>query len=136
MIKYFAKTQFIAENQFETEINGKKVILDTGSGVNKYQSPVEVLLSALASCSAIDVIEILRKKRKTVEDFKIEINADRRTEPFPKVLTEIHAKFIIKSPDTEEADLKQAVELSMDKYCSVAGMLNKAAEITYSWEIR
>ena len=136
MKKYLSRTKFVSENQFETDINGKKVTLDTGSGDDKYQSPVEVLLSALASCSAIDVIEIIRKKRKTVENLEIEINADRREEPYPKILTKIHAKFILTSPDAEELDLKQAVELSIDKYCSVAGMLNKAAELTYSWEIR
>jgi putative redox protein len=130
-----AVTRNIGENLFESEINGIKLKLDTGSAEKSNQSPVEAVLSALASCSSIDVLDIIKKKRKTVIDLTVESEGQRRQEPFPRIFEHIHLHFKLTSPDTEMNDLEQAVKLSMDKYCSVAGMINSTCKIEYSWEI-
>ena len=64
MIEYQATTKMIDDNLFETTLNDQKIVLDTGSKPKQSQSPVEVLLSAIGSCSSIDVAEIIKKKRK------------------------------------------------------------------------
>ena len=132
------KTKLLEEHIFESDSNGKKVILDTGSNEQKAQSPVEVVLSAIASCSSIDVLEIIRKKRKNVTNLNVITKADRKSveEGYPRIFKRIHLNFILESTDASEKDLQQAIELSIGKYCSVAGMLNKSAEISYSWELK
>ncbi|MCB0278460.1 MAG: OsmC family protein [Calditrichaeota bacterium] len=136
MIEYQATTKMIDDNLFETTLNDQKIVLDTGSKPKQSQSPVEVLLSAIGSCSSIDVAEIIKKKRKTVGALEVKINAKRRTEPLPKLITEFNLHFILTSHDAEEKELKQAVELSVDKYCTVAGMVRSVAKVNYSWEIK
>jgi putative redox protein len=130
-----ATTKLVSNNLFETDINGIKVLLDTGSKDRKNQSPPEVLLSALASCSAIDIVDIIEKKRKTVAGLTVHIDAERRTEPFPRIFTSINLLFRLKSPNANLQELEQAVKLSMEKYCTIAGMINKTAELKFSWEI-
>lgn len=131
-----SRTHFVEDHIFETTVNGKTITLDTGSGKNAGQSPVEVLLSAVASCSSVDVIEILRKKRRRVEDLIVDVEGERITDAYPRIFTKIHLHFTLVSPDASDLDFEQAVNLSIDKYCTVAGMLSKAAEIETSREIR
>ena len=98
-------------------------------------SPMEAVLGALASCSAIDVVEVLHKKRKSFQDLVIQVEADRREQPYPRIFTRIHLHFQIQSDAVRPIDLEKAVALSVDKYCSVAGMLKSACPITWSVEI-
>lgn len=97
----------------------------SGGGNNAAPSPMEAILASLASCSAVDIVTILQKKRKTIQDFKIEVEAE-RAEDHPRVYTKAHLKFILKSQDAELKDLERSVELSMDKYCSVSAMFEKS----------
>lgn len=132
-----ALTKLIEDDIFETDVNGVKLTLDTGSGKAAGQSPVHAVLSALGSCSAVDVVEIIRKKRKDVSALRIESKADRVDEntSYPRKFNSVNLHFILESKDASEADLEQAVKLSVEKYCSVAGMLNGNAEITFSSEL-
>ncbi len=100
------------------------------AGKNAAPSPMEAILSSLAACSAVDVVSILLKKRKTIQDLNIEIEAE-RAEEHPRVFVKAHLKFILKSKDAELKDLERSVELSMDKYCSVSAMFERSGcEIT------
>jgi putative redox protein len=128
-------TTYISDNLFETEMNGIKVKLDTGSDNKQNLSPVENMLPSIASCSAIDVVEIIKKKRKEIRNLDVRTEAKRRTEPLPKIITDFHLTFSLTSSDASEKDLEQAVRLSMDKYCTVSAMLAPTAKITYDWEI-
>ena len=96
------------------------------------QSPVELLLSSLSACGAVDVVLMLKKRRKDIEAFTIETEGVRRTE-HPRGFTSIHCRYIITSPNVTEAELHKAAKLSLEKYCSVASTLN--AEITFSVEV-
>ncbi len=103
------------------------------AGVKQGQSPTELLLSAVAGCSAVDVAIILQKRKKTIDNFIIETTGTRRDET-PRKFTSIHCKYTITSPDINEDELSKAVALSMEKYCSVAASLNST--ITFSVEVR
>ncbi len=133
---YEARTVMRGDNLFESEIKGQKVLMDTGSPERAGQSPLELLLSAISGCASVDVVEIIRKKRMTVNGLEVQVQADRREEPYPRIFTRIALHFVLNSPDATDKALEQAVKLSMDKYCSVAGMLRDAATIDYSWEIK
>jgi putative redox protein len=98
-------------------------------------SPIYAVLEALAACSAMDVVDIIRKKRKTVSDLKITASAERAME-HPKVYTKSHLHFALTSPDAELSDLNRAIELSHDKYCSLSALFkNAGCDSTWSSEI-
>ena len=112
--------------------SGVKVNIDAGDNIGGHNlgaRPMEMILMGLGGCSAIDVILILRKQKQKIEDLRIEIDA-KRAEGVPAPFTDIHIKFFFKG-EIKETKAKQAVELSLEKYCSVATMLEKSAKITY-----
>lgn len=133
---YKARTVMRDENLFESEVKGCKVLMDTGSPVKAGQSPLELLLSAISGCASVDVAEIIHKKRMKIDGLVVEVEAERRDEPYPRIFTEIKLHFVLTSADATDKALAQAVTLSMDKYCSVAGMLREAATLTYTWEVK
>jgi putative redox protein len=91
-----------------------------------------MVLSSLAACGAIDIVVMLKKRRKHIVDFHIETEATRNAEP-PRWLTAVHCKYIIMSPDVTEEELDKVARLSLEKYCSVAASLK--SEITLSVQI-
>jgi putative redox protein len=99
-------------------------------------TPMENVLSSLAACSSYDVLIILKKKRQKVTGYSVEATAERKDDPPPNVFTKIHLKYIIKGEDIDEVAVKRAIDLSMDRYCSVGAMLRQIAPITYSFEIQ
>lgn len=104
-------------------------------GHNSGPRPMELGLIALGGCTAMDVISILKKKRAPVEDFAMELEAERADE-HPKVFTRIRIKYIIYGKGIRPQDVERAIELSETKYCSMSAMLGKTAEITTEYEIR
>jgi putative redox protein len=93
-------------------------------------APMEVLLLALAGCTGMDVVPILRKMRAPVERFSIEVTAD-RAETHPRVLTAIHLRYLAAGPGLRVDQVEKAVALSQDRYCSVSAMLRQAAPVTF-----
>ncbi|MBD3276130.1 MAG: osmotically inducible protein OsmC [Candidatus Marinimicrobia bacterium] len=108
---------------------------EAAGGGNAASSPMELVLMGLATCSGLDVVVILEKRRVQLDDFEIRVNAE-RAEKHPKVYTKIHLTYIFTSPDLKEKDAEKAIHLSHDKYCSVSAMLDKTAEITSEVEIK
>ncbi len=103
-------------------------------GEGKGVRPMEIILMGLGSCSAIDVVLILKKMKQDLTDMKIDVKGERREE-IPRIFTKIHVHYILFG-NVEEDKAKRAIELSMEKYCSVTAMLEKVAEITHSFEIQ
>jgi putative redox protein len=103
-------------------------------GVNAGARPMEMILMGLGGCSAIDVVLILQKQRQIIEDMAITIEAERVPNETPSIFKTIHVHYNFKG-DLNEEKVKRAIELSMDKYCSVTAILNKTAEITHSFSI-
>lgn len=98
-------------------------------------SPMEMVLMGLAGCSGVDVASIVRKKRLSVRDFEIKIQAERADE-HPRVFTKVDMTFVFEGENLTMKPLEDAVRLSIDKYCSVAGMVSKTAEINWKVEIK
>ena len=113
---------------------GHAQVMETNGERGSAASPVELLLVALGGCTGSDIVDILRKKREQVTDYRIEVTGERRTD-FPRSFKTIQLRHIIKGRNISEAAVKQAIELSDSKYCSVAGTLRPTAEISVSFEI-
>lgn len=103
-------------------------------GSDKAARPMEVLLMSLAGCSSMDVLDILNKQRQHVEDYRIEIDAEREKEKTPALFTDVHVHFILKG-DLNEKKVERAIRMSMETYCSVTKILEKTAHITWEYTI-
>ena len=128
------KTRYVEDELFESEnIEGIKQLVDMRpKGKKEHFTPVEMLLSAIGSCAAVDVVSMIKKRRKVVNDFVVEVEGKRR-EDYPKAFTDIHAKFVLYSSNANQEELEKATKMVMEKYCSVASSLN--AEVTFSSKI-
>ena len=96
--------------------------------------PMELVLLGLGSCTAIDVLQILRKARQAVTDCEIQLEAE-RADQVPQVFTRIHLHYLITGTNLSEQQVQRAVSLSAEKYCSVSKMLEKTATITHDYEL-
>ena len=111
-----------------TNSKGHQTFFDTsveGGGLGTAAGPMDTVLEAAAACSAMDIIPILQKKRKTVESFTVDLTAE-RAETYPRVFTTIEMDFRLVSANATLKDLASAVELSHTKYCSVTIMLARS----------
>ena len=99
----------------------------------KAQSPMDMLLSALGGCASVDAVLMMKKKRKEVADFYVEVEGV-RNDGVPAFFTDIELKFVLVSPDATEEEFAKVVALSVDKYCSVASSLK--SNITYSSSVK
>jgi putative redox protein len=97
-------------------------------------NPKSLLLSAIAGCSGIDVVDILEKMRVPFSDLTIDVEAEQTTE-HPKVFLDIYITYKIKTAAENEDKVKKAIDLSLDKYCGVSAMLRKNSPIHYKLEI-
>ncbi|WP_235298762.1 OsmC family protein [Portibacter marinus] len=111
-------------------MDGSPGIGGQGKGVR----PMELLLMSMAGCSSIDIVTILQKMRQNLKNLDVEVEGFREEGAIPAVFTKIHIHYIL-SGDLKEAKVKEAIDMSLGKYCSVSKMLEKAAEITSSYEI-
>ncbi len=126
-------TKMIEDEFYEaTTASGITTPIDMRS-TPQHQSPVELLLSSLSACGAVDIVIMLKKRRKTITDFTIETEGTRRTEP-PRSFTAIHCHYKITSKDVTEEELYKTAKLSLEKYCSVAASLSST--LTFSVEVK
>jgi putative redox protein len=130
----YASVKWIGGQQYVgTDSTKHSVVLSTpGEGIGI--KPSELLLIAIASCSAVDVIEILNKKRMSPIAMEIEVSAEQDSEP-PWTFRKIHMHFCFRGKDLTEKAVEQAIHLSEEKYCSVASTLRPTAEISADFEI-
>jgi putative redox protein len=103
-------------------------------GSNAAPRPKELVLFALAGCTASDVVNILKKKRVPVQGFEMNLTG-READEHPKVFTDIHVEYVLYGEDIKPVDVEQAIELSTTKYCSVSAMLRASVRITHSYRI-
>jgi putative redox protein len=118
--------------------DGLSVHMDSSpgfGGTGRGWRPMELLLVSLGSCTGMDVISILRKKRLTVEAYTVNVSGTQATE-HPHVYTSIRIHHLLYAPDLPDEAVRRAIELSEQKYCSAYAMLVRAAEITSSFEVR
>lgn len=132
-IEWAGEVQFVGKTD-----SGHEISMDGPAdhgGQNKGARPMETLLVGLGGCSSFDVVHILKKSRQAVTHCVAEITAERADE-VPSVFTRIHLHFIVSGESLKENQVKRAVELSAEKYCSASIMLAKGGvNITHSYEI-
>lgn len=118
--------------------SGHTVVMDgppDHGGRNMGVRPMEMILLGLGGCASFDVISILEKTRQKVSDCRVELSAE-RAEGVPSPFTKIHLKFVVTGVALKEVQVKKAVELSAEKYCSASIMLGAAGvELTHSFEV-
>ncbi len=121
---------------FEAEVNGHKLLLDAAErvgGENRGPRPKPLMLVALAGCTGMDVVSILKKMRVEVEEFHVEVEGE-LTDEHPKQFSQMKVIYSFKGKDLPTDKLQKAVNLSEERYCGVSAMYRKAFGI--SSEIR
>ncbi len=116
---------------------GHSLVVDGDMEVGGFDTaprPTELLLMALGGCTAMDVISILKKKRQPVVGFEVKVTGQ-RADAHPKRFLKMNIEYIVKGDGVQEEAVKRAVELSMQKYCSVKATLEPSVEISYSYRI-
>jgi putative redox protein len=125
-------TTWIKDQQFEASHEGNRIRIDGNK--EHGHGPKALLLSGLADCSGIDVVDILKKKRVEFSDLSMEVETE-QTEEHPKVFKDITITFRIRTAAENEDKVRKSIELSIDKYCGVSAMLKKNSAIHYKLEL-
>ena len=128
-LQYAGDEFFIA-----TTPSGHAQTLDFKSGRGVAAGPLELLLVALGGCTGADVISILNKKREHVTAYRIEVHGERREE-HPRSYHRLEVRHFLRGRGISPKAVEQAVQLSTDKYCSVAAALRPTAEIVSTFQI-
>lgn len=103
-------------------------------GQNKGARPMELLLMGLGGCSGIDIIQILEKQNQTIDSFEIVVQAERIPDQIPSIFKSIHIHYKFEGK-LKKKFVERAIELSINKYCSVGAIISKTAKINCSHEI-
>lgn len=119
-----------ALDSFRIDLDAEKYVGGVGAG----PQPHRLLLLALAGCTAMDVISILRKKRQQVSGLNVEVHG-RRADQHPKVYTQIEVLYRVRGNHVDPQAVERSIELSKTRYCPVIAMLGKVAEVTTRYEI-
>lgn len=127
-LKWLGERHFVG-----IDSTGHSVVL-SGQAESIGVSPSAMLLVALAACSSVDVVEILEKKRITLQTFEVDTAAERDPDP-PWAYRKIHLTYRLRGRGLTPKAVEQAIRLSQEKYCSVAATVRGVAEITTGYEI-
>jgi putative redox protein len=109
--------------------SGREIVFGDRAQANEL-SPIETVASALAACSAMDVIAISNKKRQAIERYEIDVAAEQRDD-YPQVLTDVTVTHEVWGRDLSEAAIRRAIELSATKYCPVNAMVSAGATVVH-----
>lgn len=125
-VKHLVNDLFLAYSD-----DGRILIIDARKD-RKYFAPMELMLISSAACTAIDVLSILKKMRKNVNELTVEVEGWRRDKP-PRIYESINLAYMITGEDISMSDAKKAINLSLSKYCSATITLERAgAKISYN----
>ena len=127
-VRWTGEQKFIALSP-----SGHTLAMDSDRSSNTGPGAMELLLMALGACTATDIVIILEKKRQKLVSLEVICSGERAAEP-PQVWTKLEILFRL-SGKLEESGVKQAIQLSEEKYCSVSATLRKSAELTWRYEI-
>jgi putative redox protein len=132
MAKQEVKVSWKDKMAFEAEVDGHKIMLDAAEAVggeDRGPRPKPLMLTALAGCTGMDVVSILKKMRVEVEDFEVTVEGD-LTDEHPKQYYKMNVIYTFKGKDLPLEKLKKAVSLSEERYCGVSALYRKAIELT------
>ena len=128
-VKWAGGEKFVA-----TSPSGHAITIDSDRHSNTAPGPMELVLMALGACTATDIVSILGKKRQKLESLEVICSGERAAEP-PTVWKKLEIVYRLRGQLDDQA-VKHAIQLSEDKYCSVAAMLKKTAAISWRYEIQ
>jgi len=132
-VKWIDGVMFLGESG-----SGHSAVMDgaeSQGGRNMGIRPMEMLLLGLGGCASFDVMSVLKKSRQQVTDCRTEIEAE-RVDAVPAVFSKIHLRFVVTGDGLKESQVKRAVELSAEKYCSASIMMDAAGvEMSHSYEL-
>ena len=137
MGKNIVTTAWKGNMQFDATVSGHHVMLDAASesgGEDMGARPKELMLAALAGCTGMDVVSILKKMRVEFTGLNIIVDAD-VTEDHPRHYERMHVVYEFTGNDLQVDQLKKAVDLSQERYCGVSFVYKKAMEITYEIKV-
>ena len=130
---FTAKAKWTEKFQFEaTSSSGHAILIDGDNQIAS--SPMELVLAALCGCTGYDVVSILQKKREQITKYRVEVRGERR-EDHPRSYKRMEVRHIVTGKGVSPKAVAQAIELSEQKYCSVAATLRPTAEVISSYEI-
>jgi putative redox protein len=127
-VKWIGEQKFVAASP-----SGHAIVVDSGRDTNSAPGPMELVLMALGACTATDIVIVLKKKRQKLAMLEVICSGERAAEP-PTVWTKLEIVYRLRG-ELDDAAVKHAIELSEEKYCSVAAMLKKTAKISWRYEI-
>jgi putative redox protein len=132
LIRKSGKFNFEAENEagFKVELDAKQAIGGEGKGFR----PMEMLLIGLGGCSGIDMVNILNKQKEEIQDISINIKATRKDEEIPAIFEDINIEFNL-TGDLTQQKVERALQMTFDKYCSVANILERSAKINFTYTL-
>lgn len=130
MVRWITKGQFLAVD------SGKhSVVLSTQDEENGIgMKPSELLLAAVGGCSAVDVVNILQKKRQQLTGLEIHVSGEQDPDP-PWTFRKIHVRYIVRGRDLSEKAVADAIRLSEEKYCSVSTTLSQVVDFSTEYQI-
>jgi len=128
-VKWAGEEKFVA-----TSPSGHAIKIDSDRHSNAAPGPMELVLMALGACTATDIVSILGKKRQKLESLEVICSGERAAEP-PTVWKKLEIVYLLRG-QLEDKAVKHAIQLSEDKYCSVAAMLKKTATLSWRYEIQ
>ena len=117
--------------------SGHHLLLDAAEhngGQDKGPRPMEMLLVALATCSGMDILAILRKKRQDITAYEVRVLGE-RTEDHPKIFVEIAVEHIFTGHAIRPEAVQRAIELTEERYCGASAMLGKTAKLTHTFRV-
>lgn len=129
-VKWLDGKRFVGTDSTDHSV----VLSGTGDDGGIGMKPSEMVLVGLAGCTAYDVVAVLAKKRQPLTGLEVQVNAEQLNE-IPYNFTKFHIHYIVRGRGLSEKAVKDAIELSDEKYCSVSNTLKLAAEVTHDYEI-
>ncbi len=136
MAQHHSELKWIDELKFDAFQNGKTIRIDANPDENASTGvrPKALILSSLAGCTAIDVVEMLKKMRVEFSDFSIKVTGD-LTEEHPTTYHTVHLTYLVRLNNSADKDkVEKAVNLSQEKYCGVTAMVKKFADLKVAIE--
>ena len=129
-VKWVEKRQFIGTDSSKHTVVMSSQDEENGTGI----SPSQLLMVALGGCTAYDVVDILQKKRQRLTGLEVTVAGEQEPDP-PWTYRKIHIQYVVRGKGLRDKAVHDAIELSEQKYCSVAATLRGAAEVTYDYTI-
>ena len=133
-----AKVTYVQGLQFVGEApSGHAIVMDSDpevGGHNTGPKPMELLLIGIGGCSGMDVVSILKKKRQDITGVEVNVRGE-EAEDYPKKYTGVTLEFVVRGRNISEDAVKKAIDLSMNKYCSVKATIEGSAKVNFSYRI-